>query len=293
MVLGVLSYIADVSDAKQRTMRIGAIVLIFSIVTNIGNTFSGDVLELLGPLNVFIVVFVICVAALLYGFFVVKEKHENEPVDPALVKKNFLVDFFDKKSVIEALVSALKNGANKRRLKILLLLLAFFLTFGPDSGEVTPVYNYLRQTYNWNEVQIGHFVPVQLILYTVGTTFCLSVLSTHFSVHDGILAILACCSRAVGNTTLVFATKSWHLYMSTAFSMFSNVCNITLKAIVSKIVAENEQGKMNSLFSVVEAICPLAFSKIMAEIYENTVGTYPGAYFGVGALLNIPAICIF
>lgn len=290
MVLGVMSYIADISDTKQRTMRIGAIAMIISIVMSFGSTFSGDILKAVGALNVFLACFIIKTIGLLYGYFMVHDKNrcvkEGE-------QKHFIFDFFNRYAITDAFTCMLRQGTKNRRTKIVLLLIVFFLIHGPEMAEHSLGYNFMRQAFNWNEVQIGHFVPVHGVLAAIGMVFCLGVLSTHFGVHDTVLAMLGAVSRGVGHITMMLSSQSWHFFLGTSLGMFSGIGTIALKSIVSKILEPEEQGKMNSLFSIVAALAPLAFAKLMAIIYTHTVSTFPGAYFGVGAVLSIPVVIIF
>ena len=54
---------------------------------------------------------------------------------------------------------------------------------------------------------------------------------------------------------------------------------ISVKTKLSKIIAEDEVGKVFSLSSTIEALVPFAASLIYSNLFSLTIGTYPGLFY--------------
>lgn len=76
------------------------------------------------------------IIALLYGYFCVEEPKKKTVAKQTQVSsdKSLLADFFNKEHVVETFKVALRKGDNHRRLKVSLLLILFFVIFGPMHG---------------------------------------------------------------------------------------------------------------------------------------------------------------
>lgn len=95
----------------------------------------------IGFYGVFSTSAVLYLISFLYGVFILKEpkkklvenskikKNENDNI-----KKNVILDFFDKKHVIETFKVAFKNGPNQRRLRVITLMIVVMVVIGPLHG---------------------------------------------------------------------------------------------------------------------------------------------------------------
>lgn len=157
MLIGVFSYIADITTEEERTLRIGVVSLCVSSLIPLGIASSGILLRslfnepfktslssklvliyfrLIGFYGVFSLAAIFYLFAFLYGFFFIKEVNEmNNKKDVKVNDKSFLADFFDRQHVAETFRVAFKQGKNQRRLKVILLMCVVMVVIGPLHGN--------------------------------------------------------------------------------------------------------------------------------------------------------------
>lgn len=135
MFMGVFSYVGDVTTVEMRTLRIGIVNLFCSLGLPVGLALSGILYRKIGFYGVFSVSAVCYLFAFAYGCLKIKEaKKENLPELPK-GRCAFLRDFFDLKHLTDTYKVAFKYGENKRRQKILLIMIAVMVVTGPMFGE--------------------------------------------------------------------------------------------------------------------------------------------------------------
>lgn len=76
-------------------------------------------------------------------------------------------------------------------------------------------------------------------------------------------------------------------------SIFSGSGTIAMRSIATKLVDQNDVGKIQSLFGICEGLAPLIYSSMYSQLYIATINTLPGAFYLLGAALISPAIFIF
>lgn len=139
MFMGVFSYVGDVTTLETRTLRIGIVNLFCSVGLPVGLALSGILYKKIGFYGVFSVSAVCYLFAFTYGCMKIKEaKRENLPELPN-GRCAFIRDFFDVRHLVETYRVAFKYGENRRREKILLIMLAVFVITGPMFGEYLKV----------------------------------------------------------------------------------------------------------------------------------------------------------
>ena len=77
---------------------------------------------------------------------------------------------------------------------------------------------------------------------------------------------------------LAFVTKKWMIYLASSISFLESVHTTVLRSIITKLVPENELGKVFSILeffkSIISMICPIVYGKL----YEKTVSSVPNAF---------------
>lgn len=62
------------------------------------------------------------------------EKEKQQQLVPA-AEKNLILDFFDRKHVVETFKVAFKKGSHQRRLRVIMLIIVVMVVIGPLHGE--------------------------------------------------------------------------------------------------------------------------------------------------------------
>lgn len=135
MFMGVFSYVADVTTVEMRTLRIGIVNVFCSLGIPIGLALSGVLYKKIGFYGVFSISALMHSFAIYYGYTKVKEPKKVSV--PTLDDKPcaFVRDFFNVKNIAETFKVAFKEGENKRKTKVLLLMLVVMVVIGPMHGE--------------------------------------------------------------------------------------------------------------------------------------------------------------
>lgn len=123
--MAVFSHLADNTTEKERTYRMGILNAFMIVSTSIGIAASGFLLNTTGYYGVFTLCLVIFTLTLVYTVFKIKDKKKRTSED---AKKN-------PAPFLEIFETILKPRIHKKRIRILLLVFAYFLYTGATQGE--------------------------------------------------------------------------------------------------------------------------------------------------------------
>ncbi|XP_037928080.1 tetracycline resistance protein, class C-like [Teleopsis dalmanni] len=292
MLMGVFSYIADITTEEERTLRVGILNVCFSMGVPIGMAFSGVLLTKIGFYGIFSISATMYVISFIYGFFYLTEPRLNKNLDQC-EHKSILCDFFNKKHIVQTFKVAFQKGENYRRKRVILIMIVVMIVIGPLHGELTVTYLFSRFRFNWNEVDFSIYSTVAMVLGLAGVVFCVGVLSHKFNIDDALIGVLSCLSKIFGGFVYAFATQPWHMYMGGFVEMFNGTSFIAMRSIATKLVNKDELGKVNSLFGVAEALMPMVFGPMYTTLYAATITILPGAFYLLGSGLTVFAVLIF
>ncbi|XP_018800465.1 PREDICTED: solute carrier family 46 member 3 [Bactrocera latifrons] len=294
MLMGVFSYIADITTEEERTLRIGILNVCFSVGVPIGMAFSGLLLKQIGFYGVFSISASLYLFSFLYGlFFLAEPRAKPEKSVPKGERKSLLADFFDKDHVVETFRVAFKRGENQRRQRVIMLMVVVMVVIGPMHGEMSVTYLFTRFRFNWSEVEFSVFSTYAMITGLVGVLFCVGILSHKLKIDDALVGVISSMSKILSGFVYAFATVPWHMYVGAIVEIFNGTAFIAMRSIATKLVRKDELGKVNSLFGVAEALMPMVFAPMYTTLYAATLKVLPGAFYLLGGTLTAPAVFIF
>ncbi|XP_055301314.1 uncharacterized protein LOC129567949 [Sitodiplosis mosellana] len=292
MMVGVFSYMTDITNEKERTLRIGLTTLICAVSVPVGSLISGVLPKIIGFYGVFSLVGTLHTMALLYGIFVVKEVPPKEK-NNKIIKKSFLVDFFDFGHIKETFFVAFKKRDKNRRTKILAIIAFLVIAVGPQNGEARLFYYFTRFQLNWSEQEYGFFSTYSMALNLVGTSLAIGILSSFLKLDDALIGAVTILTKVPSSFVYAFSQVGWHMYIGPVVELTCGAATIAMRSLASKTVPSNEIGKINSLFGIIEALLSLAYSPIFHAIYTATLTKMPGAFFLFGGFMSIPGALLF
>ncbi|XP_064537063.1 probable peptidoglycan muropeptide transporter SLC46 [Drosophila montana] len=291
MLMGVFSYIADITTEEERTLRIGILNVCFSVGVPIGMAFSGVLLKQIGFYGVFSISAAFYVLAFVYGFFFLEEPVARP--EKTAPQKSLLADFFDKEHVVQTFRVAFKKGENQRRQRVILLMIVVMVIIGPLHGEMAVTYLFTRFRFNWSEVEFSFFSTYAMFTGLIGVIFCVGILSHKLNIDDALVGVLSSTSKILSSFVYAFATLPWHMYLGGLVEIFNGTAFIAMRSIATKLVSKDELGKVNSLFGVAEALMPMVFAPMYTTLYAATLRVLPGAFFLLGGGLTVFSVGIF
>lgn len=69
------------------------------------------------------------------------------------------------------------------------------------------------------------------------------------------------------------------MYIARTLDAFISIRALVLKSILSKFVDSNELGRSFSIIAIIEAFGKFVFVSLYSVIYENTLDTWPSAFY--------------
>lgn len=119
------------------------------------------------------------------------------------------------------------------------------------------------------------------------------ILSGHFKLDDALIGVFSTTSKILSSVIYGLAVYQWQMYAGSVIDIINGTSLIAMRSIASKLVSNDELGKVNSLFGVAESLVPLVYAPLYAKIYTATLSILPGTFFLVGGGMTVPALVIF
>ncbi|CAK1553440.1 unnamed protein product [Leptosia nina] len=294
-MLNIFAYISAVTNEENRTFRMGIINFSLTVGFPIGMGLSGTLLRLFGYYGCFLIALGIHFGNLLYNICILKDP-QRSPEQKEHDKRGFghlLRIFFDLSNMKDTIKVVFKNGPNHRRLRITTLLLSVAILFGPLHGELCIMYISTRYRFNWTEVMFSIFQAYNFISHTIGTIFSIVVFSKYLGWHDSTLGIISSASKISASFIYCFAPNERIFFIAPLVDILNGTALLALRSTVSKTVAPDEFGKVNSIFALTENLMPLIYIPLYTKVYTATMEVLPGAVFLMGSAMTLPAVCVF
>ncbi|CAG4936874.1 unnamed protein product [Colias eurytheme] len=285
--LGVFSYISDITTPESRTFRVGLVNLCLTAGIPVGTALSGILLKIWGYYGVFTISGFIYLITLLYGYIYLEKRTKpgTEKVKPFKITEVFSL-------VKETAVVAFKKRDGNLRKKIILTLSVVAIVYGPNHGERIITYMFVRYRLKWDALKFSLYSTYSLITHSLGALFSISVFSKHWGFHDSMLCLISIVSKLIGSVYLAFVTTDMEMFMVPIVEILNATTFTSLRSMASKLVRDEEMGKMNSLFSLVETLAALLFDPTYSILYARTISIFTGSVFIFSAVMSIPAIAI-
>ncbi|XP_067617371.1 solute carrier family 46 member 2 [Eurosta solidaginis] len=220
-----------------------------------------------------------------------KAAQHSPNIEPA--RRSFFREFFDPTLVVDCLKFPLIKRPNHGRMLLILLIIAYFLTLGPATGENDYWYRYTLIKLNWNGNDFSFFFTFSSAAALIGTFIGTAILSKWLKFADSSIGILSALAIVVSRILFAFAKDTKSFYAAGVVDMFVSLRVIAIKTIGSSIVDGEELSKMYSIFGISEPIGQFIFPPIFSVIYQDTVDSFPGAIFLFGEIFYVPNVIVF
>ncbi|KAL3289023.1 hypothetical protein HHI36_003466 [Cryptolaemus montrouzieri] len=289
LALGIYSYVSARTSEEEKTLKIGAVSMCWTVAMSLGMFISGFFLNRVGFKGLFSFSSCILLSGIIYGILVVREEPSEKPKEH---KQGILKDLFAFEHVINTFKTCFRKDEGKRRTKIVIIILLGALIFGPLQGEISVVYMYIRLKCGWNEVDFSIYNSFHFCLQLLGTSFALTFFSKHLKLNDAMLGIIAVGSRICSCAIFAIAPSGKYFYLGACIDVFYGTSFISLRAMMAKIVPPHELGQANSVFGICEALMPLIFGFVYTKIYMKTLTFFPGLFYLITVAVYIVAFCL-
>jgi len=281
--LGIYGFGADLSTDDMRATRFAIFDGMEMLGYMVGVFFSPKLNAWGGNHLNYAVNTVLVLASLLYLLFVVKD------VERPKVESN---ESFVKKCLITPLkefcatMSKKRTGSKNVFLYLLLIVHSIYWGAGAYGAQL---YLYMRKVFAG--FSGDDYATYQLYYQMIGVCGLLVVLPFAAKVLKWTEATNGLCiniSIMCGLFFTTFAKQLWpDFYMARFFTGFS-ICQYSInRSFITKLVGEDEVGKIFAAVGIITTIFPMILDPVFKQIYNLTLSTFPSAFILVAACFYV------
>ncbi|XP_049951358.1 uncharacterized protein LOC126458393 [Schistocerca serialis cubense] len=160
-------------------------------------------------------------------------------------------------------------------------------------GEYSVLYLFARYKFGWSEVDYSLYAAFKMILICGGSVLTVLLLCRVLKLEDSLIGLVSCLTQFVASLLYLVVSRSWEMYLVPIAELLHGASMAVQKSIGSKIVAPTDMGKLSALYSLSEAVVPLAIIPLYNLVYQHTFSSFPSAFFLTSAVLTAPALLMF
>ncbi|XP_058840699.1 uncharacterized protein LOC131696214 isoform X1 [Topomyia yanbarensis] len=292
-VTGIYSYLTVCTNEKDRTFRFACAAVVIAIVPIVANFFSGFLYKFLGFIKLCIMCIISNTIGLLYGLFILKEPIESkisteDPNDNKNMSLNHqdakysksLGKLFDLTLVVDCVRMIIRKRNINRRTTLILTLVVYFINHGAYGDfETAAILAYLK--FNWI-THLGTWISYDLLTTLLGTLLAMGVLSKRYGVPDFLICVFSVCFTLLAKPIMAYAVsavKPYLYYVATSIDVFEGSKTVAIRSIVSKLVEQDEIGKMLAIMGIVDSAQVVIFPTLYSAVYLKSQEFFIGTVF--------------
>ncbi|XP_058449168.1 uncharacterized protein LOC131429137 [Malaya genurostris] len=292
-VTGIYSYLTVCTNEKDRTFRFACAAVVIAIVPIVANFFSGFLYKLLGFVKLCMMCILSDLIGLLYGLFILKEPVKvvpsTEAADDSKNKTHIQPDSNYSKSLgklfdLTLIVDCFRMVTRKRnfnlRTILVFTLVVYFINHGAFGDfETAAILAYLK--FNWI-THLGTWISYDLLTTLLGTLLAMGVLSKRYGVPDFLICVFSVCFTLIAKPIMAYAVsavKPYLYYVATSIDVFEGSKTVAIRSIVSKLVEQDEIGKMLALMGIVDSAQVVIFPTLYSAVYLKSQAFFIGTVF--------------
>jgi PCFT/HCP family folate transporter-like MFS transporter 1/3 len=119
------------------------------------------------------------------------------------------------------------------------------------------------------------------------------VFSKFLGVSDAMIGIVSTIFTLISRPIYAFAITTFMFYFGTTVDIFVSTKAIAIKAIISKVIATDELGKIFSVLGILESVANVIFPPLYSFVYNQTVGSFLGAIYFLSEFLFLLTLILF
>lgn len=288
-LLGVFSYISDITDKSERTLRIAVLESMIFLGATIGHLISGVLVDHGGFMVAFGLCLAVSVFVLIYVYFVLPESYsslENHERNWALAAvHNHLIASF------QFLIKQRPQHQRRNMLVVMFGIMSFVIIIFSGYNDITPLYS-KHSPRNFNPSLIGYFLAEVSFFRGLGAILVIPLITWLLKWSDLAIATSGACVTIVFYVFLALASKKWMMFVAGLVAVGSGMPFPCLRSFLSKQVESSELGTLFAVVASLEVLESLLASVIFNNVYSATVGWQPGfCYYLMSGMLVLP-VCL-
>jgi len=204
---------------------------------------------------------------------------------------------FSFKILTDTFMVAFKPRDKGRRALVLLLVCSFTIFEIPFPIDDNLLYLYFKDKFDWVEEDFTNFQSLWMFCMVVGQFGLTPILSKVLGFSEPVIGIFSCISKGSYYLLLASSSKQWMVYIAAIVGLEGGVGNIVSRSLLSRLVPQDELGKIYGLLAILDALLPYAACPLCDKLFKATLDTVPGAFVllnaGVLLVLSVFFLAIF
>lgn len=211
------------------------------------------------------------------------------------VKRPGLKQIFNPKHVLQSFKVALKKREGGIRHVVIILILMFFL-YSVAGGVATIEYSYARIKFDWESSDYmakwwSTYSSVGTAVHIISLGVLSPIMSRLLKFSDMCIVTISLTTFLLSIMTILLAQVKEMLYLSKALDMFTDLVTLGIRAALTKIVGNQDTGKVFACIGVVQAGSGFIYP-LYNVIYLNTLDSHAGMSYCVSETLIIILIAL-
>ncbi|XP_044264004.1 tetracycline resistance protein, class C-like isoform X2 [Tribolium madens] len=281
-----LCYITDVTNESNRGMRMGVFEALLALGIFLGNVSSSYVFEATNYPTVFLISSAFCMLNLLFTIFFIPESITTPE------SEGRLKGLFQFENVTDLVKTTFKKRRNYDRCVVLSCVLMLTIFILVINGDGALIFLFLREKFHWSLEQYTLFSAAHSLTWVLGTAVGIYLLHKLLKIPETIMIVIGFISMFIGAVVMGLAIYSWQIYAAAFSRALGGVLSPMVRSLVSKIVPNEEIGKVFALIVASESLIGMGGSPIFTAIYNATISTDAGIFNFVAAGVYIVEILL-
>ncbi|XP_068239194.1 lysosomal proton-coupled steroid conjugate and bile acid symporter SLC46A3-like isoform X2 [Palaemon carinicauda] len=303
-----VSYISDICSEKTRTARVSTANSIWYLGGPLGTLIGAVIIRYYGYNIALALCLMAYFSAIIYVILFIKESHgpfakDSDKKDAnknvaTLKKENVSVlkmftDFFNWHRVFESFKTAFRKREGNARAVLIVIILCNAL-WRMSRGFF--IYMFVRRALFWDATDYGYWATYRNLVAAAGSLMLVPLLTRLVSMTDSLLVILGSVS-IVGEYScyglISDVSQKFFMWLAPPIGIISNASIIAFRSMSTKLVEDEEKGKINAVLAAMYGLMPMCGYAAYAPIYYHTVDDFPAAQFFFAAAINVIIMIAF
>lgn len=281
--MAVNSYIVDVTTTDKRTKKLGILAAMQFLGMFVGSLIGGLLVDLTSVLTSYCIVSAISSIVVTMTLLFLRETIKVDNEENLSPYKSF----FRCKNVQESFKVLTKNRDGKLRTCIFSLFLIILLHQTCRTGltDVTLLYTE-KSPLSWPTSWFGYLSAADNAAMGIILLVLLPLLSSVVKLNDATISMIGLSCACARFVIMTWSKKTWMIWLSVIIGSIGGVINSPVRSLLSKMVHEDEVGKMFSLLGSGETIAKFC-AAFFTYLYGYTLDIFPGFPFILAAVLYL------
>lgn len=279
LTIAIMSYIADTTEKSGIAFRFAIIQLMAFLGGFISQLTSGLWIESFGFIAPVWLMLACYSVAAIWVIFLVPEncvRVSNE--------KNRFFELNHLKRLVN--VFKVPRTGGSRRMLLLLMFVGAICTFTDEGLTGVKTLFIIKSPLCFSPSLVGYFLAYTMLIFGLGGAVGVKLFRTFFS--EKITGGIGVVSQMIGMANFAFSNRTWLAFLGQGLAVFKDCTGPIIIGILSRTVAENEQGSLFCAYGLLNVVCQFAGATIFNNVYEATLGLdFDGLVFVVCSAMKL------